>query len=177
MSTLVFQVTIKQWDKSQRSLECVSARADVSTAYPIVKSAQFLVFDTPCIIDQHTFSSIKTDEHSSLKAIQNIERPLKKAMLSDGAIKLERVILSKQEDGDLAVSYQKEQAEPILIAHLKPCVQQGWIQVKYQWRYRIEKANEIFWQYEEVTMNIALNKDIDKDYFVNTKAAVIKEFE
>ncbi len=78
MSTLVFQVTIKQWDKSQRDNECVSARADVSTAYPIDKSAQFLIFDTPCIIDQHTFSSVKTDELSSLKVIQNIERPLKK---------------------------------------------------------------------------------------------------
>ncbi len=73
-----------------------------------------------------------------------------------GAIKLERLILSKQENGDLAVCYQDEQAEPILIAHLKPGIQQGWIQVKYQWRYRIVKANEIFWQYEEVTMNIAL---------------------
>lgn len=178
MSTLVFQVTIKQWDKSQRSPEHEAARAAAPEQFPIDASAQFLVFDTPCIIDQHTFASSQPNDQVPLNPTQtNTQRPLKKAMLAGGAIKLERLIIAKQEDGDLAVSYQEDNSDPILIGHLYADQHYHWIKVKYQWRYRLENDTEIFWQYEEVTMNIALAENMDKQYFLNNEAAVFKEFE
>ena len=177
MSTLVFQVTIKQWDKSQRSPEHEAARATAPEQFPIDASAQFLVFDTPCIIDQHTFASSQSNDQVSLTSAQtNTQRPLKKAMLADGAIKLERLVIAKQEDGDLAVSYQEDNSDPIFIGHLYADRNNHWIKVKYQWRYRLENDTEIFWQYEEVTVNIALAENMDKQYFLNNAASTIKEF-
>ena len=185
MSTLVFQVTIKQWDKSQRSPEHEAARAATPEQFPIDATAQFLVFDTPCIIDQHTFTSSQSNDQVSLTSTQsnslvltqtNDQRPLKKSMLADGAIKLERVIIAKQEDGDLAVSYQEDNSDPIFIGHLYTDQSHHWIKVKYQWRYRLENDTEIFWQYEEVTVNIALAENMDKQYFLNNAASTIKEF-
>lgn len=186
MSTLVFQVTIKQWDKSQRSPEHEAVRATAPEQFPIDASAQFLVFETPCIIDQHTFASSQSNDQISLTPTQsnslvptqtNTQRPLKKAMLADGAIKLERLIIAKQEDGDLAVSYQKDNSDPIFIGHLYTDQSHHWIKVKYQWRYRLENDTGIFWQYEEVTMNIALAENMDKQYFLDNEEAVFKAFE
>lgn len=148
MSTLIFQIHIKQWDKSQRSSQHVAQRAAMADRFAIEASPEFFILNQRCIIDGHGLSK---------------NRPLKKAMLSDGSVKLERFIISEQ-DGQLILKYQGEQTEPLTIGNLND----GWFQAKYQWRYALEEANEIYWQYEEVILNAVCAKEYDADYFLNT---------
>ena len=149
MSTLIFQIHIKSWDKSQRSSEHVAKRAAMANRFAIETSPEFFILNQSCIIDCHGHSK---------------NRPLKKAMLSDGSVKLERFIISKQ-DGLAILKYQDEQTEPLVIGSLN----KGWLQATYQWRYALEEANEIYWQYEEVTLNAVCIEEYDSHYFLNSQ--------
>ena len=148
MSTLIFQIHIKQWDKSQRTSQHEAQRAAMANRFAIKASAEFFILNQRCIIDCHGNSN---------------NRPLKKAMLSDGSVKLNRFIISKQ-DGQAILKYQGEHTEPLVIGNLN----KGWLQATYQWRYALEEANEIYWQYEEVTLNAVCAEEYDADYFLNT---------
>jgi hypothetical protein len=53
MSIFIFQITIKQWDKSQRSPEHVKKRAAIATQHSIFFPPAFYAFDNQCVIDQH----------------------------------------------------------------------------------------------------------------------------
>ena len=53
MSLLLLQITIKQWDKSQRSHTHVKLRAEIPTKHAIIVPPAFYAFDKHCIIDQH----------------------------------------------------------------------------------------------------------------------------
>jgi hypothetical protein len=161
MSTLVFQVVIKQWDKSQRSDADVASRDSVANAYPIQAKPEFLIFDHPCIIDQHSIN-FATEQSNRLN-----NRPLKKALLADGIIELERFIISKPANNQsLLLEYRNKDKEIIKVANSS--LDKGWIQAKYNWRYRVEKLDEIFWQYEELTLNMALVTKLEEEYFIRT---------
>ena len=53
MSILVFQIIIKQWDKSQRTEECVEQRAGIPDQYLINFPPAFYALDNQCVINQH----------------------------------------------------------------------------------------------------------------------------
>jgi hypothetical protein len=167
MSTLVFQVVIKQWDKSLRSDNDAAARDSVASTYPIQAEPKFSVFDHPCIIDQHSID-FATDQPD-----KNINRLLKKKKLVDGSIQLERFILSKSPGNSqlLNISYQQEDKEIIDVGNLT--TESGWLQAKYNWRYSVEKNNQIFWQYEELILNLALATTLENNYFLNSEPTVI----
>jgi len=148
MSTLIFQINIKQWDKSQRCGQHLAERAAMTTQFAIKSIPEFFILDKPCIIDCHGL---------------NKDRPLKKAMLSNGSVKLERFIISQRED-QYILQYQAEQQEPLTIGNLN----EGWIQAQYQWRYAIETNDEIYWQYEDLTLNAVCVEEYDENYFLNT---------
>lgn len=178
MATLVFQVFIKQWDKGQRSDIDVAARDKLACGYQVLAEPEFLIFGHPCIIDQHSinFACEQSDK--------NINRPLKKSMLADGAIKLERFIISESISGSISepianqsliLEYQADKQEVVKVADLN--LDKGWIQVKYNWRYRVETEDQIFWQYEELVLNAALMSRLDSEYFLTTKANAVYNFE
>ena len=150
MSTLIFQVHIKQWDKSQRSAQDVAKREAMATRFAIISQPEFFILNQPCIIDEHNFAP---------------NRILKKAMLSDGSVKLERFVISEQA-GQTLLTYLHESQEsastaaPITIGNLND----GWIQAKYQWRYSVEQDNKIYWQYEEVTLNAVCVDEYDEKH-------------
>ncbi len=148
MSTLIFQIHIKQWDKSQRSSQHQAERALLTTRFAIKNTPEFFILNKPCIIDCHGL---------------NKDRTLKKAILVDGSVKLERFIISQLE-GQHILQYQAEHQAPLTIGNLN----EGWIQAQYQWRYPIETAGEIYWQYEELTLNAAYAGKYDEGYFLNT---------
>lgn len=168
---LVFQITLKQWDKSQRSPEQQAVITKQSEAYPITSQPEFMLFDTPCVLDQHALDFTTqplepiTAEHLSGK---NAGRVIHKTLLNDGRAKLDRFIISNQSEQFL-LFYEDEEG---VITDIGP-LNNGWLQAKYQWRYRIEKNNEIFWQYEEVTLNAALITEPNAHVFlINPPAAV-----
>ena len=149
MSTLIFQIHIKQWDKSQRSPQQQAEREAMGSRFIIQGEPEFYILNKPCIIDLHH---------------QTKSRPLKKAMLVDGSVKLERFIISEQ-DGHTVLKYQPENQPSHILGNLND----GWIQAKYQWRYAVEQGDKIFWQYEELTLNAACTSEHDAHYFLNNE--------
>jgi hypothetical protein len=171
MNTLVFQIVLKQWDKSQRHDAFQTAIADAADAFPIQSKPEFMLFDTPCMLDQQALDftiaplDVTTAEHINGKGAG---RTIKQALLADGSAKLDRFIISRA--GDVFhLSYEDEEGIISDIGNLD----NGWIQAKYQWRYRIEKNHEIFWQYEEVTLNTALVQQVAVDIFLSHPPAMI----
>jgi hypothetical protein len=169
MKTLVFQLFLKQWDKSQRSPEHQAVITKQSEAYPIASQPEFMLFDTPCVLDQHALDFTTqplepiTAEHLSGK---NAGRVIHKTLLNDGRAKLDRFIISNQNEQFL-LFYEDEEG---VITDIGP-LNNGWLQAKYQWRYRIEKNQEIFWQYEEVTLNAALVEHYAEGFFLTDNPA------
>ncbi len=153
MSTLIFQIHIKRWDKSQRSPDDVAKRQALPVCSTIKAKAEFFILDKKCIIDMHS-----TDDH----------RELTKSLLKDGSVKLERFIINEQ-DGKRSLGYQEDNQEIIEIGDLN----QGWIQAKYNWRYSVEQDNEIFWLYEEITLNAACVEEFGGDYFLKSEPAIL----
>ena len=159
MQTLILQVAIKQWDKSQRSNEHIASRAAAPDYFMVVNKPEFLILDKQCLIDQHTIDFI----HSPA-VINQCGRTLKKAMLADGSVKLDRFIIAKNsKSNELTLSYQKDKEAPLEIGSLS----NGGVKAQYHWRHRVEKDNQIFWLYEEVTLNVALIDNFDKNTHAN----------
>lgn len=159
MQTLILQIAIKQWDKSQRSPEHIASRAAAPDCFIVVNKPEFLILDKQCLIDQHTIDFI----HSPA-VINQCGRALKKAMLADGSVKLDRFIIAKNsKSNELTLSYQKDKEAPLEIGSLPNCG----VKAQYHWRHRVEKDNQIFWLYEEVTLNAVLIDDFDKNTHTN----------
>lgn len=149
MSTLIFQIHIKCWDKSQRSPQDVAQRQALPVCSTIDSKPEFFILDKKCVIDLHSTGSL---------------RELKKSIMKDGSVKLERFIIHEQ-DGKTVLGYQEDNKEIVAIGDLN----EGWIQAKYNCRYSVEKDNEIYWLYEELTLNAACVDNFGNDYFLENK--------
>ncbi|MGR6874695.1 hypothetical protein ACU6U9_20960 [Pseudomonas sp. HK3] len=175
MSTLVFQLVLKQWDKSQRRPEHQAAIASTADIYPIASQPEFMLFDMPCVLDQHALD-FTTEPLESINAERlsekNAGRIISKTLLPDGRAQLDRFIISHTEQ-QFHLAYEDEEGEISHIANLNKDSNNSWVQAKYQWRYRIEKNNEIYWQYEEVTLNTAWVEQVKPVVFLMNPPAVI----
>ncbi len=150
MNTLIFQIDIKQWDKSQRTDEHVAARAVLASCHPIKAKPQFFILNKDCIIDQHT------NTHSASN------RELETKLMKDGSVMLERFLIN-EDDGKVMLSYQVNNSERISIGNLN----HGWIQAKYTWRKSVQQNDQIFWLYEEITLNAVCLESFEADYFLS----------
>ena len=158
MSTLIFQIHIKQWEKSQRSPADVAARAAMNDRFTITAKPEFFILNKPAIIDRC---------EGALDGHQGSDRPLKTAIMKDGSVRLERFIVSER-DGQVILSYAQENQELAEVG----CLNERWIQAKYQWRYRVENDEHIYWQYEEVTLNAVCVEKVEADYFLANAATI-----
>ncbi len=159
MSTLIFQIHIKQWDKSQRSPVDVATRASIPTAYLITGKPKYFILDKPCIVEQHG-----DDKPTSAYPTGRI----KNALLADGSVRIDRFHISNN-DGVIDLSYAADNQQPVIIGRLN----QGWIQARYSWRYAVEEGGQFYWLYEEVTFNAACVKKYDADYFLSSHPETI----
>ena len=154
MSLLVLQITIKQWDKSQRSDADAKLRADIPTQHAIIFPPAFYVFDQLCIIDQH-----------------------------GGHLQADRINYSKQENiiyfDRYLINLETQQ-----LAYHDPNVDQPaqilgsinnqWLQSHYQCRYSVYESDLFYWLYEDVTLNALYStNDLDEQVFLTTKPDVI----
>jgi len=158
MSTLIFQIHIKQWEKSQRSPADVAVRAAMNNRFTITAKPEFFILNKPAIIDRC---------EGALDGHQGSDRPLKTAIMKDGSVRLERFIVSER-DGQVILSYAQENQELAEVG----CLNERWIQAKYQWRYRVENDEHIYWQYEEVTLNAVCVEKVEADYFLANAATI-----
>lgn len=170
MNTLLLQLVLKQWDKSQRQPEQQAAITSKPAVYPISSQPEFMLFDTPCVLDQHAldFTQAPLDIiDAQLLSTKDAGRVITKTVLQDGRAKLDRFIISHTAQ-TFHLAYEDEEGMVTDIGHLE----NGWIQAKYEWRYRVEKNNEIYWQYEEVTLNAAWVNTINADEFLQQPPAI-----
>jgi hypothetical protein len=158
MATLIFQVHLLQWHKGQRSAADESARAAASSRFAIAQQPQYLVLNTPCLIDQHG-DDIATNIYPNGR--------INTALLKDGSIRLDRFIIAKEGDRK-TIRYASRGQLPTVIGTLN----NGWVEARYQHRYAVEKDDEIFWLYEQLTLNAACVDDYDSDYFLSHQPAV-----
>jgi hypothetical protein len=155
MSVLVLQIIIKQWDKSQRTVEHQKLRASIPDKYSLVSPPAIYVFDQHCIIDQHG-DDIQGERIKYFKD-------------AEGKIKIDRF----QIDGDSIIQYDgsKSQQIPVCIGSLN----KQWIQCKYNCRYSIFESELFYWLYEEVTLNAICVNKLNKNVFLNAEPAIIYE--
>lgn len=161
MKTLIFQVVLKQWDKSQRTDAHLALRGAIENQYSIASSPQFIVLDAQCILDQY---AVNFSDDSKLISGNHAGRVLKKSMLANGAIKLDKLIVSKAKGDNPSLCLQFEEDNGALKD--VGILNNNWAQVTYQWRYSVEKDNQIFWLYEDVTVNVAFVDTLKADYFL-----------
>lgn len=175
MSTLLFQLVLKQWDKSQRRPEQQAVITSQPNIYPVATQPEFMLFETACVLDQHALDFTEEPQEAitaELLSGKNTGRIINKTLLADGSAKLDRFIISHTHQ-QFRLAYEDEEGEVSHIADLNKDSNNAWVQAQYQWRYRIEKNNEIFWQYEEVTLNAAWVEQIKPDVFLIKPPAVL----
>jgi len=159
MSSLVFQVHIKQWDKAQSSSGDIAARALIADRYRIAARPQYKVLNKTCVVDQHG-DDMPTNRYPKGR--------LKTGLLADSSIVLDRFHIAEA-NGKMLLSY-REKTKPAL---LLGCLNEGWIQAKYHWRYSVEQAGQLYWLYEEFTFNAACVDELEVDLFLKTEPQTI----
>jgi hypothetical protein len=161
MSQLIFQVIIKQWDKSQRTPSHVSAREAMPIRCTIAAEPAYYVLNKVCIIDQHG-DDIPTSIFKTGR--------IKTAVLQDGRIRFDRFQVCGDIEGDV-LEYLAKGKKPEIIGPLN----MGWIQCQYNWRYGVEEGGHNYWMYEEVTLNAVCADKLDVDYFLKTEPRIVFE--
>jgi hypothetical protein len=54
---------------------------------------------------------------------------------------------------------------------------EGWVQCRYQWRYRIYEGGFHYWLYEAITINSAFVDNLGEDLFTSSEPAKVFESE
>lgn len=147
MKQLILQIIIRQWDKSQMSEQAVLERQALPDRYPVNIPPAKSLFADRVIIDQQG-----DDLRGNRLQYQLVDNYL--------LIDRFRFDLTAQ-----TVDFKSQ-----LIAEAQPLqltkITDGWQQFHYQWRYRIEYNEQIFWLYESVIFNAAYSKRFSENLFV-----------
>jgi hypothetical protein len=162
MSLLIFQITIKQWDKGQSKEPHQSARAAMPTVFSITAEPKYSVFNTSCILEQHG-DDIATNVFSNGR--------IKTSVLSPDRVMFDRfqiVNSLKGFDLEYLANGDLEQSPQALGS-----LDKGWIQARYTWRYSVLEANQIYWMYEEVTLNAVCVEEFDENCFLKSEPSIV----
>lgn len=166
MSLLVFQIVIKQWDRSQCTPEHVAVREQIPVCYSISAKPAYYVLEMPCIVDQHG-DDVPTSVFKNGR--------IKYGIMPDQRIRFDRFQVSNGEKGDakgdekgLSLEYLTKDKQYQFMGRLN----EGWIQCQYNWRYSVEESGQRYWMYEEVTLNAACMDELDADLFVKSTPVV-----
>jgi hypothetical protein len=159
MSLLIFQITIKQWDKGENTLSHQSARAAIPSVYSINSKPAFKVFDKPCILEQHG-DDIPTN-------IFNDGR-IQTSILSNERVMFDRFQIVKDSKGFLLEYLVKGKSAQTL-----GLLNQGWIQSRYTWRYSVIEAKQLYWMYEDVTLNAVYMEEFDANCFLKAQPSIV----
>ncbi|MFT7409564.1 MAG: hypothetical protein ACI9EX_000135 [Oleispira sp.] len=177
MSLFIFQITIKQWDKGQNKLSHVSTRATMPSVFSVNAPPSFNVFNTPCILEQHG-DDIATNVFSKGR--------IRASLVSADRIMFDRFQVVNGPAGPLLEFLNTEHslAKSESLANGEQRVNQDkslvlgplnehWIQARYTWRYPVLEANQIYWMYEEVTLNAMRAAVLDENCFLSTKPSIV----
>jgi len=154
MSTLVLQIIIKQWDKSQRTEKYIEERAQIPSQYPIEFPTAFYAFNNQCIIDQHG-DDLLGDR-------------LAYSQSNNGMIQIDRFQINLS---TMMLEYRgapDSNSVPRIIGSLD----NTWIQCQYDWRYSVFEGGFYYWLYEDVSLNAIYVDTLDENIFINSELAL-----
>jgi hypothetical protein len=156
MSTLVLQIIVKQWDKSQRTEECVEHRAKIPNQYSIVFPPAFYALDNQCVVDQHG------DDLLGDRVTYSQDK--------SGKIKFDRF----QIWSNSKVLEYADKADSGNGGKTIGSLDNKWIQCKYEWRYSVYEGGLYYWLYEEVTLNAISLSMLNKKVFLNSDPSIVR---
>lgn len=157
MSKLVVQFVIKQWDKGQRSEEHVQARAQQPDRYPVTEPAARTLFDHQIIFDQH--------------GDDVMGNRIRYDLTDNNEFIVDRFNFNLENNSLNIISQPDSMLPPKLLTTLGD----GWVQCRYQWRYKVYEGGLYYWLYEEVIVNAALVEQLDEDVFMHTAPTQVFE--
>ena len=152
---LVLQFIIKQWDKSQRTVEHVELRANLPDRYSLTFPPAVYVLDQRCVIDQHGDDI----QGGRIKYFKDAE----------DKIKVDRFQIT----ADNIIEYSASQSEQVPLT--LGSVNNQWIKCKYNCRYSIFESDLFYWLYEELTLNAIYVDKLTENLFLNTEPAITFE--
>jgi hypothetical protein len=155
MSILVLQTIIKQWDKSERTEECVAQRAEIPDQHPIEFPPAFYSFNNQCVIDQHGDDLL--GDRITYSECHN------------GKIKFDRFQVC------LSSNVLEYTAKPGSDQSFKTIgsLDNTWIQCKYDWRYSVYEGGLYYWLYEAVVLNAISISALNKNVFLSAYPEII----
>lgn len=155
MSILILQTIIKQWDKSERTQECIAQRAELPDRHPIEFPPAFYSLNNQCVIDQHG-----DDLFGDRMIYSNCHK---------GKIKFDRFQACL---GSNILEYAAKTGSDQKFKAIGS-IDNTWIQYKYDWRYSVYEGGFYYWLYESVVLNAISMNTLNKTVFLNTSPAVI----
>jgi len=155
MSILVFQIIIKQWDKSQRTEECVEQRAGIPDQYPINFPPAFHALDNQCVIDQHGDDVLGNRVSYSQG--------------DDGKIKFDRF----QIGFNSKVLEYTGKSDSDKGSKTIGSLDNKWIKCKYDWRYSVYEGGFYYWLYEAVTLNVISISKLNESVFLDSEPSIV----
>ena len=159
MSLLIFQITIKQWDKGQNTPSDHSARNALPCVFAITTEPAFNVFNMPCILEQHG-DDIATNVFSNGR--------IRTSVLSADRVMFDRFQIANRSTGPVLEYIAKGESTQV-IGQLN----QNWIQARYTWRYSVLENNQMYWLYEEVILNAMCADEFDANCFLNAQPSIV----
>lgn len=149
MTTLVVQIIIQQWDKAQQTEADTKARQQSPDRYPVIApNAQYL-FDHQVVLDQHG---------------DDVMGNRVRYELNDD----ERFIIDRF-GFDLNNETLEYIAQPDSMLPTEPIadLSDGWVQCRYQWRYKVYEGGFHYWLYESITINAGFVEHLKEDVFMH----------
>jgi hypothetical protein len=164
MSLFIFQITIKQWDKSQNTPAHQAARSAIPSVFTVTAAPTFNIFDSPCILEQHG-DDVATNVFTNGR--------IRASVLSTGAVMFDRFQIINDSTGPKLAFLARDEG---IVSEKKPQVlgplNQHWIQARYTWRYSVLENNQIYWMYEEVILNAMCAEEFDGDCFLKVAPSI-----
>lgn len=152
MSLIVFQIVVKQWDKSQRSEADALTRNQIPDRYDIHFPPALLACNNRVLIDPHGDDRQK--------------KRLRCPEWIDDTLIFDRFVLSTT---DWVLKYLETKRPTVDIGVLT----ESWIQCRYSWRYRVFEGGQFYWLYEEVTLNAACLPELDAQIFLRSEPRIV----
>lgn len=148
---LVLQIVIKQWDKGQRSEADIEARARIPDRYPLKAQSARYLSDDKVLLDQH--------------GDDLMGNRLRFELTDDDKLIIDRFGFDLNSH---AVVYFP-QPDSMLPARHIATLGDGWVQCRYQWRYKVYQGGQYFWLYEAFILNAAVVAEQAQNVFLTAE--------
>lgn len=150
MTTLVVQIIIQQWDKSGQTKAAEKHRQQSPDRYPVVSPNAKYLSDHQIVLDQHG-DDVMGDR-------------VRYELSDDGRFIVDRFGF------DLNHKTLEYIAQPDSMLPTEPAadLSDGWIQCRYQWRYKVYEGGLHYWLYEAITVNAGFVESLSEDVFMHS---------